>query len=53
MKIRTTAHNAVIASVLVTDSEDNPEVLTTYGFNVVVGSAKAPTKTPAAAKQAK
>ena len=36
---------------LLLDNEDNPEVLTTYGFNVVVGSAKAPTK--AAAKQAK
>ena len=36
---------------LLLDNEDNPEVLTNYGFNVVVGSAKAPTK--AAAKQAK
>ncbi len=35
---------------LLLDNEDNPEVLTTYGFNVIVGSAKAPTK--AAAKQA-
>ena len=38
---------------LLLDNEDNPEVLTNYGFNVVVGSAKTPTKTPAAATQAK
>ena len=36
---------------LLLENEDNPEVLTNYGFNVVVNTAKAPTKAPAAAKK--